>query len=90
MLTVAELAEYAPLAASDYYLHGEITEMAMGLDAAMAKRGFRGWLARRRYRKIWGVSWRPLVLAAIDSLDHPPQLAAGTARYARALTDTVR
>ncbi len=68
MLSIASLASAAPLAASDYYLQGEITELAVGLDAAMACRGLGGWLRRRAYRKIWGSDWRPLLLAAIDTL----------------------
>ncbi len=88
VLTIADLAANASLAASDYYMHGEITVAAMALDRAMSERGFRGWVRRWRYRRVWGVAWQPLLTAAVASLDFAPQLAVGTPRHARSLTHT--
>ena len=75
-MTVAEIAAIAPLAATDHYLRGEITAVALDLDRAMAADPE----ARARYQEIWGMAWVPLIEAAIDSLDLAPvlPLAVGT------------
>lgn len=61
---------------------GGHTRLASELNARMA--GIRGYLARRRYARIWGFSWEPLPLdlVAITPLtaDRADRAAAATVR----------
>lgn len=61
---------------------GGSTTLARELNARMA--GIRGFLARRRYARIWGCRWEPL------PLDLPAITPMPADRAARAALATVR